>query len=66
MMSGIGSLDRIIDGVGRIQRSSGTYDHKLFRELNKMIDQLRDYGRLDILRALRDGEWSPNQRQKQC
>lgn len=52
-------IDRIVAGIGRIQRSSGTHDRRLLRELNKMIDQLRDYGRLDILRALRDGEWTP-------
>jgi hypothetical protein len=51
-------LDRLTP-VGRIQRSSGTRDRRLFRELNKMIDQLRDYGRFDILRALREGEWTP-------
>ena len=52
-------LDRIIASVGRIQRSSGTHDRRLFRQLNQMIDQLRDYGRHDILRAIRDGEWTP-------
>jgi integrase len=52
-------LDRVVTGVGRIQRSSGTRDRRLFRELHKMIDQLRDYGRTDILRALRDGHWAP-------
>jgi hypothetical protein len=52
-------LDRIVAGAGRIQRSSGTRDRRLFRELNKMIDQLRDYGRTDILGAIRDGEWTP-------
>ena len=52
-------LDRVVAGVGRIQRSSGTHDRRLFRQLNQMIDQLRDYGQHDILRAIRDGEWTP-------
>jgi hypothetical protein len=54
-------LDRLVAGVGRIQRSTGTRDRKLVRELNKMIDQLRDYGRTDILRAIRDAEWTPRE-----
>lgn len=52
-------LDRLVPGVGRIQRSSRTHDRRLFRQLNQMIDQMRDYGQHDILRAMRDGEWAP-------
>ena len=52
-------LDRVVAGVGRIQRSSGTHDRRLFRQLNQMIDQMRDYGQHDVLRAIRDGEWTP-------
>ena len=51
-------LDRVVAGAGRIQRSTGTRDRRLVRELNKMVDQLRDYRRLDILTAIRDGDWS--------
>jgi hypothetical protein len=50
-------IDRRYPGVGRIRRASGTTDPKLFQKLLDMLDELK--GRVDILRAVRDGRLAP-------
>lgn len=49
-------IDKRFKGVGRIARASGTMNASLKRRLEKMLIALHDDGRLDILRALRDGD----------
>lgn len=51
-------IDVRIRGVGRIHRASGTLDKVVRRNLKRMLRALRDAGRLDILRAIRDGKAS--------
>jgi hypothetical protein len=48
-------IDVRIKGVGRIHRASGTTDKVVRRKIVRMLKALRDAGRLDILRAIRDG-----------
>lgn len=48
-------IDRTFRGVGRIKKASGTTDPKLRRNYNRMLDAFKDSGRLDLLRAIRDG-----------
>jgi integrase len=48
-------IDVRIKGVGRIHRASGTADKVVRRKIVRMLKALRDAGRLDILRAIRDG-----------
>lgn len=49
-------IDRIFRGVGRIKKRSGTTVPALQRRLDRMLTALFDEGRLDILRAIRDGK----------
>jgi hypothetical protein len=49
-------IDRSFRGVGRIARATGTTDPGMRRKINRMLDALVDDGRLDIMRALRDGD----------
>jgi hypothetical protein len=51
-------IDRTFKSVGRIKRASGTTDPKVRRKLSKMLTDLADAGRLDLLRAIRDGDLS--------
>lgn len=54
-------LDRRFRGVGRIKRAAGT-DHKpTIRRLNEMLTGLFDRGRLDVLRSIQKGEYTPLQ-----
>lgn len=52
-------LDRVIRDVGRIKRASGTTHQATFRAMSQMLDGLRERGRLDILKGIRDGALSP-------
>lgn len=49
-------IDRTFRGVGRIKKASGTTIPQVRRKLSKMLTALADEGRLDLLRAIRDGE----------
>ena len=48
-------LDRRFPGVGRIKRATGTTDRSIFKSLSGMLDILYNMGRVDLLRAIRDG-----------
>lgn len=50
------SIDVRIRDVGRIHRASGTSDKTVRKDIKKMLRALRSEGRLDILRAIRDGQ----------
>lgn len=52
-------IDRRFRGVGRVKRASGTTSKVVLRRLNRMMTALFDEGRLDLLRAVRDGELTP-------
>lgn len=54
-------IDRSFRGVGRICRSSGTEDPKLFGNLNHMLDTLAQGGRQDVLEQVREGMLTPLQ-----
>lgn len=54
-------LDRRLRGVGRICIASGTTHAPTFRRLNEMLGGLQERGRLDLLRAIRDGQLAPLQ-----
>lgn len=49
-------IDRTFKSVGRIARASGTTTPAVRRNIDRMLTALNDEGRLDILRALRDGK----------
>lgn len=51
-------IDLRFTGVGRINRASGTTDPKVLRKIKRTLRDLQDDGRLDILRAIRDGHVS--------
>ena len=48
-------IDRTFAGVGRIKRASGTTIPAVRRKMSRMLTDLHDNVRLDILRAIRDG-----------
>jgi hypothetical protein len=52
-------IDRLFKGVGRIAKRSGTTSPAILRKINRALTELYEEGRLDILRALRDGDLSP-------
>ena len=52
-------IDRRFRGVGRIHRASGTSHKPTFRRIVQMLDSLYEVGRLDILKAVRDGKLAP-------
>ncbi|HEY7236544.1 MAG TPA: hypothetical protein VH539_20455 [Gemmatimonadaceae bacterium] len=54
-------IDRIFKGVGRIKRRSGTTAPAMLRKINRALTELYEEGRLDVLRALRDGKLTPMQ-----
>lgn len=54
-------LDRRFRHIGRIRRSSGTTHLPTFRRINEMLTTLHGMGRLDLLRAVRDGHLAPLQ-----
>ena len=49
-------IDRRFPGVGRIKRATGTTDRSVFKSLSGMLDILYNMGRVDLLRAIRDGK----------
>lgn len=49
-------LDRNFKGVGRIKKATGTTNPVIRRALSRMLTALHEAGRLDILRAIRDGQ----------
>lgn len=51
-------LDRVFDGVGRIKKATGTTSRRVYDRISDMCTALHsgEAPRLDILRALRDGE----------
>ena len=49
-------LDRAFPGVGRIGKASGATTKAGFKARNNMLTRLYDKGRLDILRAIKDGD----------
>src|SRR5690242_19906564 len=51
-------IDRRFKGVGRINRASGTTDRKVKHAIERMLRTLFEQGRLDVLRAIRDGQVS--------
>jgi len=61
--SGRGSfvIDRVVPGVGRIKRASGTTDRATYKRLVSMVDTLKAKGRLDLLEGMRDGLVTPLQ-----
>lgn len=61
VVSGSYIIDRRLRHVGRIKRSSGTNHLPTFRRVDEMLTTLHSMGRLDLLRAVRDGHLSPLQ-----
>ena len=51
-------IDMVFRGLGRIHRASGTTDKAVRRNIKRMLKRLHQSGRLDVLRALRDGKVS--------
>lgn len=49
-------IDRTFKGVGRIKKASGTTIPAVRRKLSRMLTALADEGRIDLLRAIRDGD----------
>lgn len=49
-------IDRAFRGVGRIKRATGTTAPKMRAALSNMLTSLHQQGRLDVLRAIRDGK----------
>lgn len=54
-------IDRRFAGVGRIHKASGTTNSAVRRKINAALTSLYDEGRLDVLRAVRDGDITPMQ-----
>jgi len=52
-------IDRAFHPIGRIKVASGTTRPGVFKRLNEMITALRETGRFDILRAIKDGSLPP-------
>lgn len=52
-------LDRRFRHVGRIKRSSGTDHLPTFRRINEMLSGLYERGRLDVLRSIQAGTYTP-------
>jgi integrase len=48
-------IDRTFRGLGRIKKATGTTSPVVARKLSEMLTELHEDGRLDILRAIRDG-----------
>lgn len=55
------NIDRKFRGVGRIKRRTGTTVPAVRAKINRMLTALFEEGRLDVLRAIRDGKLSPLQ-----
>ncbi|MHB1097822.1 MAG: hypothetical protein ACYC3F_16815 [Gemmatimonadaceae bacterium] len=54
-------IDRTFRGVGRIKKATGTTNPAVKRRIVAMLVALADEGRLDYLRAIRDGQLSLRQ-----
>jgi integrase len=52
-------VDRRFGPVGRILRASGTSDPATFKAINVALSELNNLGRLELLRAVRDGVLTP-------
>jgi integrase len=52
-------LDRDFQPLGQLRLASGTKDPVLFKRMNDLITVLKESGRLELLRALRDGVFTP-------
>lgn len=50
------TIDRTFKGVGRIKKQTGTTIPAVRRKMNRMLTALAEGPRLDVLRAIRDGE----------
>lgn len=50
---GPGILDRRFGGVGRLRGPSGTTDERTFERVDKMLTELYERGRLDLLKAVK-------------
>jgi hypothetical protein len=50
---GTGILDRRFGGVGRVRGPSGTTDPDTFARIDKMLTELYDRGRIDLLKAIK-------------
>ena len=48
-------FDRLIPGLGRLTRSSGTDRRSVFRRMDAMLTALIGQGRLDLVRAVHSG-----------
>ena len=48
-------IDRTFRGVGRIKKATGTSNPIVRKKISRMLTALHEDGRLDILRAIRDG-----------
>lgn len=49
-------IDRTFKGVGRIAKATGTTNPVVRRKMSRMLTALYEDGKLDVLRALRDGD----------
>lgn len=54
-------LDRRFRHIGRIKKSAGTDHKKTVKQLNEMLTGLFERGRLDVLRAIKSGFYTPLQ-----
>lgn len=52
-------IDKRFKGIGRIKRSSGTNDSRVFEALMVFLKELWNTGRIDVLERLRDGVVEP-------
>jgi integrase len=63
-------IDRSFRGIGRIKKATGSTVPAVRRKLSRMLTELFEDGRLDLLRAIRDGHltllevWDAKQRGK--
>jgi hypothetical protein len=48
-------IDRQFRGVGRIKKATGTTSKSVVKKINEILTELFDDGRIDLLRAIRDG-----------
>jgi len=51
-------IDREFDGI-RLRRASGTNDRSVFKAIDAMLTTFQIQGRLDLIRALRDKQFTP-------
>lgn len=51
-------IDRNFKGVGRIKRATGTANPRVRHAMSRMLTEFHHQGRLDLLRAIRDGRIS--------